>query len=67
MKDSDWQKVLEDPSLLKQDIAEYLHAENAYHDATMACTEHLKEAMFLEMKGRTKEARTFHISSTPKP
>ena len=55
MKDSNWQKVLEDPSLLKQDIAEYLHAENAYHDATMSCTEQLREAMFLEMKGRTKE------------
>ena len=55
MKDDNWQKVLEDPSLLKQDIAQYLHAENAYHEATLSCTDDLKEAMFLEMKGRTKE------------
>lgn len=61
MKDDDWQQVLEHPSSLKQDIAQHLHAENAYHDATMLCTESLKEVMFQEMKGRTKE----DMSSAP--
>jgi protease II len=61
MKDDDWQSVLEDPSSLKQDVALHLHAENAYHDATMSSTDSLKEAMFQEMKGRTKE----DMSSAP--
>jgi oligopeptidase B len=61
LKDDNWQKVLEDPALLKQDIADYLHAENAFHDCTMSCTEHLKDAIFQEMKGRTKE----DVSSPP--
>jgi oligopeptidase B len=61
MKDDDWQNVLEQPSILKQDVAQHLHAENAYHDATMACADGLKEAMFQEMKGRTKE----DMSSAP--
>jgi oligopeptidase B len=55
MKDDNWQAVLEDPSLLKEDIAQHLLAENAFYEATLSCSEALKNAMFQEMKGRTKE------------
>lgn len=46
---------MRDPALLGPDIREYLEAENAYTEATMADTEQLQTALFAEMKGRIKE------------
>ncbi|CAN5176903.1 S9 family peptidase [soil metagenome] len=63
MKDDNWQAVLRDPSLIKADVREHLTAENAYREAMLAPTLPLQDAMFLEMKGRIKEAD----SSVPTP
>jgi oligopeptidase B len=56
MKDENWQKVMRDPSVLRDDIREYLEAENAYTDAVLeAPTEALRETLLKEMRGRIKE------------
>lgn len=55
MKDDNWQAVLRDPSLIKQDVKEHLNEENAYREAMMASTLPLQNEMFEEMKGRIKE------------
>lgn len=55
MKDDNWQAVLRDPSLIKQDVKEHLTQENAYREAMMASTVPLQNEMFEEMKGRIKE------------
>ncbi len=34
MKDEKWQKVLQRPEILREDIAQHLRAENAYADAS---------------------------------
>jgi oligopeptidase B len=54
MKDEQWQKVLRDPTVLRDDIATHLRAENAYTAAVLAGTQSLQSAMFEEMKGRIK-------------
>jgi oligopeptidase B len=54
MKDENWQKVLRDPSVLRDDIADHLRAENAYTAAILANTHDLQAAMFEEMKARIK-------------
>jgi len=63
MKDDNWQEVMRDPSLLRVDIRAHLDAENAYTKAMMAPTEALQEALYQEMRGRTKE----DDSSAPSP
>ena len=63
MKDDNWQKVLRDPSLLKDDVKAHLLQENAYTKAMLASTEDLQRAIFEEMKGRVKE----DDSSVPSP
>lgn len=56
MKDDNWQQVMQDPSVLRADIREYLEAENAYTKAKLeAPLESLKEELFQEMRGRIKE------------
>ena len=56
LKDENWQKVLKDPGLLRQDIREYLEAENAYTEAHFSGpAKKLQETLFREMKGRIKE------------
>ncbi len=55
MKAENWQAVMEDPSLLPQDIRAYLEAENAFTKAEMADTETFQAALFDELKGRIKE------------
>lgn len=55
MKDDNWQAILRDPSLIKQDVKEHLNEENAYREAMMASTLPLQNEMFEEMKGRIKE------------
>jgi oligopeptidase B len=63
LKAANWQTVMQDPSLLPQDIRHYLEAENAYTERTMAGTKELQEKLFAEMKGRIKE----DDSSVPAP
>ncbi|MCR9270377.1 MAG: S9 family peptidase [Hyphomonadaceae bacterium] len=56
MKDENWQQVMQDPTVLRADIREYLEAENAYTKATLEDPlEGLKEELFQEMRGRIKE------------
>ncbi|NHN87289.1 S9 family peptidase [Acetobacter conturbans] len=59
MKDDNWQAVLRDPALLRQDIADHLRAENAYSDAILASTTDLQATLVAEMKGRLKEDDSF--------
>ncbi len=56
MKDENWQQVMQDPSVLRPDIREYLEAENAYTKAKLEePTKALQEELFEEMRGRIKE------------
>ena len=56
MKDDNWQQVMQDPSVLRADIREYLEAENAYTKEKLETPlEGLKEELFQEMRGRIKE------------
>ena len=63
LKADNWQEVMHDPSLLPQDIRDYLEAENSYHEEQMAVTATLQENLFAELKGRIKE----DDSSVPAP
>lgn len=63
LKADNWQEVMHDPSLLPQDIRNYLEAENAYHEEQMVDTAALQERLFAELKGRIKE----DDSSVPAP
>jgi oligopeptidase B len=63
LKAPNWQAVMQDPSLLPQDIRHYLEAENAYTERAMAGTKALQEKLFAEMRGRIKE----DDSSVPAP
>ena len=63
LKAENWQTVMQDPSVLPQDIRHYLEAENAYTEQAMAPTKELQEKLFAEMKGRIKE----DDSSVPAP
>jgi oligopeptidase B len=63
LKAENWQAVMQDPSLLPQDIRRYLEAENAYTERAMAGTKELQNTLFTEMKGRIKE----EDSSVPAP
>ena len=55
LKDENWRKVMDDPSLLAADIRTHLDAENAYAKALMADTKDLQAKIFSEMKGRIKD------------
>lgn len=56
MKDDNWQQVMQDPTVLRADIREYLETENAYTKAKLEDPlEGLKEELFQEMRGRIKE------------
>ncbi len=63
LKDDNWQQVMRDPSVLRADVRAYLEEENAYREAVMAPTVELQEAIYQEMRGRTKE----DDSSVPAP
>jgi oligopeptidase B len=63
LKAENWQEVMHTPSLLPQDIRDYLEAENAYHEMQMADTAALQDILFAELKGRIKE----DDSSVPAP
>ena len=56
MKDDNWQQVMQDPTVLRADIREYLEAENAFTTTKLEePLEGLKEELFQEMRGRIKE------------
>ncbi len=55
LKAENWQEVMQEPSLLRKDIRDYLEAENEYHEVQMADTVGLQEKLFAELKGRIKE------------
>lgn len=56
LKDAQWQEVMRDPSVLRDDIRDYLEAENAYTKAMLEQpVEALKQELFAEMRGRIKE------------
>lgn len=59
MKDENWQAVLRDPSLLREDIAAHLRAENDYTAAILAPTEALQATIVAEMRGRIREDETY--------
>ena len=63
LKAENWQAVMQDPSLLSEDIRRYLEAENAYTEQVMAGTKQLQGTLFAEMRGRIKE----DDSSVPAP
>jgi oligopeptidase B len=63
LKDDDWQEVLRDPSLLDQDIRDYLEAENTYTESLLGHTAGLQKMLVKEMRGRIKE----DDSSVPAP
>jgi oligopeptidase B len=63
LKDENWQQVMRDPSLLRPDIRAYLDEENAYREQMMAPAADLRERLYQEMRGRTKE----DDSSVPAP
>ena len=63
LKAENWQTVMQDPSILPEDIRRYLEAENAYTEHAMAGTKALQEHLFAELKGRIKE----DDSSVPAP
>lgn len=56
IRDDNWQEVMQDPSVLKQDIRDYIEAENAFtKDVLETPTLALQTELFDEMKGRIKE------------
>jgi oligopeptidase B len=55
LRAENWQEVMRDPSVLGSDIREYLEAENAYTEVSLADTVELQAALYAEMKARIKE------------
>lgn len=55
LRDDNWQQVMRDPSVLREDIRAMLEAENAHHAEVMAPLAALEERLFQEMRGRIKE------------
>lgn len=55
LRADNWQEVMRQPSLLDADIRDYLEAENAFTESTLAPTQPLQDALFKEMKARLKE------------
>ena len=63
LRADNWQQVMRDPSVLAEDIRDYLVAENAYTQGVMKGTAELQDKLFQEMKGRIKEDN----STVPSP
>ncbi|NRA30535.1 MAG: S9 family peptidase, partial [Parvularculaceae bacterium] len=55
MRDDNWQEVLRDPTVLRDDVREHLEAEGKYYAAQTDHLEDLRTALFQEMRGRIKE------------
>jgi len=54
LKDNNWQEAIKNPSVLKQEIRDYLTEENCYANSILADIESLKAELYEEMKGRIK-------------
>src|SRR5690554_4014699 len=64
LRADNWREVMADPSVLPQDIRDYLEAENAwYEDQFGEPTKALQETIYKEIRGRIKE----DDSSVPAP
>ena len=50
LRADNWQEVFRDPAVLDPAIRGHLNAENDYQAALMADTQHLRQALFGEMK-----------------
>ena len=55
IRDPDWQQVMREPETLRQDIRDYLDAENAYMETALAPIAGLREELTAELKARIKE------------
>lgn len=58
LRDPNWQQVMQDSSILRDDIRDYLEQENAFTQHWMQDTKQLQEDLFKEMKARIKEDDT---------
>jgi oligopeptidase B len=63
LKDTNWQEMLRDPSILNPDIRHYIEAENTYTESLLGHTAPLQKKLVAEMRGRIKE----DDSSVPSP
>ncbi len=64
LRADNWRDVMADPSVLPQDIRDYLEAENAWYESQFGePTKALQEAIYKEIRGRIKE----DDSSVPAP
>ncbi|XWN30666.1 MAG: S9 family peptidase [Devosia sp.] len=50
-----WREVMQDPSVLAEDIAEYLDDENDYTEDVLGPFEDIQKALFAELRGRIVE------------
>ncbi|MEM7432754.1 MAG: S9 family peptidase [Pseudomonadota bacterium] len=55
LRDDNWQEVLRDPSVLREDVHQQLTAENDFYDTATGDLEELRETLYEEMRGRIKE------------
>ncbi len=55
MRDDNWQEVLRDPDILREDIHDHLTAENSYYESATDDLETLRDTLYEEMRGRIKE------------
>lgn len=63
LRDDNWQEVLREPEVLREDIRKQLNAENGYYESATGELEQLRDTLFEEMRGRIKE----DDSSVPAP
>ncbi len=55
LRAGNWQEVMQDPTVLDDEIRAYLEAENAYTKEAMADVAPLADTLFSELKGRIKQ------------
>ncbi|MBF2760987.1 MAG: S9 family peptidase [Ectothiorhodospiraceae bacterium AqS1] len=55
LRDENWQQVIRDPSLLREDIRAHLEAENDYVEAILAPVQELRTELRAEYKGRISQ------------
>lgn len=55
LKDPGWQRVMEQPRLLRTEIRDYLEAENDYTRQVLAASEDTQEQLYQELRGRIPE------------
>lgn len=63
LRDPNWQKVMQKPEMLQQDIRKHLEAENAYTNYYLKPIKALREELTAELQARIKEDDT----SVPTP